>query len=70
MNALKKPYEAKLEAMQQKEWPYCLPAEIGIDDLSKWPNIEYPDIKDYLINTPSNKNDFMITEFAKVIYDF
>lgn len=37
---VKKRYEAKLEAVQLTECPYHLPAEIRIDDPSKWPILD------------------------------
>ncbi len=52
-------YLKKLEAVELKECPYHLPAEIWSDDPSKWPKIEYPDIYDYLINTPGKLTNFI-----------
>ena len=45
-----KRYEEKLSMLGLKEDPYVLP---GSTDRSLWPQVEYPDIYNYLINSPS-----------------
>ena len=45
-------YLKKLQAVQLNECPYRLPADVWLDDPTQWPDIEYPDVYDYLINTP------------------
>lgn len=32
--------------------PYMLPKECWVEDCSKWPNVEYGDVFNYLVNTP------------------
>ena len=45
-------YFKKLDTVKLKDCPYRLPADSWLNDPRQWPNIEYPDIYDYLINTP------------------
>ena len=51
----KKRYREKLSVANLTECPYKLPAGLWINDPTKWPEIEYGDIYDYLINTPGMK---------------
>ena len=44
-------YRQKLDLVGLKDCPYCLPADIWCDNPVQWPEIDYPDIYDYLINT-------------------
>jgi len=32
--------------------PYKLPDSVWIDDISKWPPVDYPSLYNYLIDTP------------------
>jgi len=45
-------YLEKLDIVGLNECPYRLPADIWKEDPTNWPDIEYPDIYEYLINTP------------------
>ena len=45
-------YLEKLELVELSQCPYQLPADVWVDNPKLWPNIEYPDIYEYLINTP------------------
>ena len=45
-------YMTKLQAVKLNECPYRLPADTWKDDPTKWPELDYPDVYDYLINTP------------------
>ena len=45
-------YRQKLDLVELTDCPYCLPADIWCDNPVHWPEIEYPDIYNYLINTP------------------
>ena len=45
-------YVAKLEAAELKECPYKLRADCWLDDPKKWPKVEWPDVYEYLINSP------------------
>ena len=45
-------YRQKLDFVGLKDCPYCLPANIWCDNPVQWPEIEYPNIYDYVINTP------------------
>lgn len=49
----KERYKKKLElcGLGQK-CPYQLPADAWNDDPTKWPSLEWPEVYDYLINTP------------------
>lgn len=47
-------YSDKLGIIGLKECPYALPDEKWRDDLTEWPEIEYGDIYEYLINSPGN----------------
>ena len=51
--------------------PYKLPKNKWVDDISKWPPIEYPDMYTYLIEAPGEftlKGSCMIyTEFFKTV---
>lgn len=43
----------KLSAGVQLPDPYSLPACEWVKDMKRWPNVQWPDIYMYLINTPS-----------------
>ena len=45
-------YRQKLDLLGLKDCPYCLLADIWCNNPVQWLEIEYPDIYDYLINTP------------------
>ena len=45
-------YLQKLETVKLKEYPYRLPADTWKDNPTLWPELEYPEVYDYLINTP------------------
>ena len=45
-------YLKKLETVKPKECPYRLPADVWKDNPALWPELEYPEVYDYLINTP------------------
>lgn len=45
-------YQKLIKVAKLQECPYRLPADVWINDPTKWPEIEYPDVYDYLINTP------------------
>ena len=51
-------YLHKLRAIGLKDCPYRLPADAWMNDPTQWPDIECPDIYDYLINTPGKKVTF------------
>ena len=46
-------YMSKLTALSTETCPYKIPAGSWINDLTKWPSIEWPDVSYYLIETPS-----------------
>ncbi|XP_001624269.3 LOW QUALITY PROTEIN: uncharacterized protein LOC5503168 [Nematostella vectensis] len=48
----KKRYLEKLKAVNLNECPYKLPEGCWSGDLVKWPNLEYLDVYEYLIETP------------------
>ena len=45
-------YRQKLDLVGLNDYPYCHPADIWCVNPVQWPETEYPDIYDYLINTP------------------
>ena len=45
-------YRQKLSALVIDTCPYKLPAGSWVDDPTKWPGIEWPDVSYYLIDTP------------------
>ena len=51
-NKAKKRFQEKLDAVGLDVSPYDIPADLWIDDPSKWPDLEWPEVHDYLINTP------------------
>ena len=48
-------YVYKLKVSNLLECPYKLPEGTWSADVTKWPNIEYPDIYEYLLNSPGKK---------------
>ena len=64
----KSTYRQKLDLVGLKDCPYCLSTDVWCDNLVKWPEIEYPDISDYLINTPSKFE--RATPFLVSLFDF
>ncbi len=46
-------YLLKLKNCGLKDCPYQLPVDSWLNDPTKWPTLECPEIQDYLINTPS-----------------
>ena len=45
-------YLKRLEFAKLKEYPYRFPADTWKDNPTLWPELEYSEIYDYLINTP------------------
>ena len=41
-----------METVKLKECPYRLPVDTWKDNPTLWPELEYPEVHDYLINTP------------------
>ena len=48
----RKRYLEKLQAANLKECPYRLPEGSWSSDLIAWPELQYPGLYDYLINSP------------------
>ena len=46
-------YLKKVETVKHKECPDRLPADGWKDNPTVWPELEYPEVYDYLINTPN-----------------
>ena len=61
-------YRQKLDLVELTDCPDCLPADIWCDNPAQWPEIEYPDIYDYLINTPGKSE--RATQFLISYFDF
>ena len=47
-------YWQKLKTLGLDECPYDLPADSWKNDPTKWPEVQYPDIYSYLIDTPGS----------------
>ena len=45
-------YMQKLQSVGLDECPYDLPADKWINNPTQWPEVQYPDIYSYLIETP------------------
>ena len=61
----KERYLEKLNAVKLKECPYRLPAGCWSSDLATWPNLEYPDIYEYLVETPGKT--LLLYSFTNII---
>ena len=61
-------YRHKLDLVGLKDCPYRLPADIWCDNPVQWPEIEYSDIYDYLINTPSKPE--RAAQILAFLFDF
>ena len=48
----KERYREKLTVARLNMCPYQFPEGIWLDDPRLWPVVEYPDIYEYLLNTP------------------
>lgn len=48
----KKRYLEKMSQIGIKECPYELPADVWVNQPTSWPQLEYPEVYEYLINTP------------------
>ena len=48
----KRRYEEKLTVAKLNMCPYQFPEGLWLDDPTLWPAVEYPDIYEYLVNTP------------------
>ena len=45
-------YKKKLQLLDLETCPYLLPADSWIDDPTQWPELEWPEVHEYLLNTP------------------
>ena len=45
-------YMLKLRAVGLEDCPYKLPADKWTDDPTKWPDVQFGDVFNYLIDTP------------------
>ena len=52
-------YDQKLKVLGLKDCPYDLPADCWINNPTKWPEVQYPDVYSYLIETPGNEIDLL-----------
>lgn len=48
----KQRYKEKLDGVGLDVSPYDIAADAWIDDPSRWPDLEWPEVHDYLINSP------------------
>ena len=48
----RKRYREKLQVAKLKECPFRLPEGSWYSDLIAWPELQYPNLYDYLINSP------------------
>ena len=51
MTNLEQGTRKKLGTVKLKKCPYGLPADVWKDNPALWPELEYPEVYDYLINT-------------------
>ena len=51
-NDAKQRYRTKLAIVGLDECPYRLPADVWVDDPTRWPDLEYPDLFNYFVNSP------------------
>lgn len=49
----KRRYKEKIAKLELETDPYLLPVDQWTPDRTLWPSVEYPDICNYLINSPS-----------------
>ena len=56
-------YRAKLDLIGLSECPYRLAASVWKGDPTKWPDVEYPDIYDYLVNTPGKVAESLLANY-------
>ena len=61
-------YIQKLDLLELKDCPYSLAADVWCDNPVQWPEVEYLDIYDYLINTPGKSET--ATQFLVSLFDF
>ena len=61
-------YRQKLDLVRLKDCPYHHPADIWCHNPVQWPDIEYPDIYDYLIKTPYKFE--RATQFLVFLFEF
>ena len=61
-------YRQKLDLVGLKDCPYRLPADIWCNNPVQGPEIEYPDIYGYLINTPGKFE--RATQFLVSLFEF
>ena len=45
-------YKCKLKSVALDTCPYKLPSDSFVNDPTQWPEIQYPDIYHYLIDSP------------------
>ena len=48
-------YLSKLAKINLTECPYNLPADVWSEDPSTWPDLQWPEVYNYLVNTPGMK---------------
>ena len=56
------------ELVELGQCPYQLPADVWVDNPKLWPNIEYPDIYEYLINTPGESFSYQCLYSCKLTF--
>ena len=61
-------YRQKLYLVGLKDCLYHLPADTWCDNPVQWPEIEYPSIYDYSINTPGKSE--RATQFLVFLFNF
>lgn len=59
-------YIQKLQSVGLDECPYDFPADKWINDPTHWPEVQYPDIYSYLVETPGNYPYYLFTYFFGV----
>lgn len=45
-------YKTKLSVLGIDDCPYNMPADLWMNNPTKWPDVQWPDVYHYLIETP------------------
>jgi hypothetical protein len=53
-------YNTKLSVLGLDVCPYNMPADLWINDPTKWPDVQWPDVYHYLTETPGELNNYKI----------
>ena len=54
-NQAKARYDQKVSVIGLKDCPYDLPADSWVNNPTKWPEVQWPDVYSYLVETPGKQ---------------